>query len=155
MHTSNPVFPSDLLLFQQITKGMLLLGPFAWEWERRPNRVIFQKSPKLFNYCNPPALGLQERRNLPAFKKSPSQEPTEVAAERKSTRSFLLENQNLTALCGFRRPGLMERAFQTVCKLALVLSSISVEVEGRPHQRKDCSLVVKRCVKQRGTSGDA
>lgn len=43
-----------------------------------------------------------------------------LAAERKFTRGFLLENQDLTALCGFRRPGLMERAFRLFANLHLL-----------------------------------
>lgn len=113
-----PCLPPLIFLFQQITKGVPLLGPLAWKCELTPNRVIFQNHPS-FSITVIHRSGSSRVEESSRFQKSPSQEPTDLAAERKFTRGFLLENQNLTALCGFRRPGLMERAFRLFANLPL------------------------------------
>jgi hypothetical protein len=62
-----------------------------------------------------------------------SREPPQALADRLANRAkvysgVLLENPNLTALCGFRRSGLMERAFRVFANIPLC-SFISGEVE--------------------------
>lgn len=89
-------------------------------WAHTKHWVISQSHQSFSITVKSTALGLQEHGNPQGFNRS-SQEPTDLlAAERKFTRGFLLENQNLTALCGFRSPGLMERAFRLFANLHLL-----------------------------------
>lgn len=57
----------------------------------------------------------------PGIEQGPFQALAERLADREKVYSgFLLENPNLTALCGFRRSGLMERAFRVFANIPLL-----------------------------------